>query len=38
MRGGYNIMHGRCNQKFMFCKDRGMDFGINSNYYNIKMK
>jgi len=28
-------MNIRCNQKFMFCKERGMDFSINNNYYII---
>jgi len=32
MRGGYNIKI-RCNQKFMFCKDRDIDFRINNIYY-----
>jgi len=27
MQGGYN-MYIRCNQKFMFCKDHGIDFGV----------
>jgi len=28
MHGGYNI-NIRCNQKFIFCKDRGMDLSVN---------
>jgi len=28
--GGY-AMNIRCSQKFMFCKDRGIDFSINNN-------
>jgi len=28
MRGGYYIMNVRCNQKFMFCKDRGIGFSV----------
>jgi len=36
MQGGYN-MNIICNQKFMFCKDRGIDFRINNNCY-IKIK
>jgi len=36
LHGGYN-MNIRCNQKFMFCKDRGIDFSINYGYY-IKIK
>jgi len=36
MHGGYN-MNIRCNQKLMFCKERGIDFSLNINYYiNIK--
>ena len=27
MRGGYNMIM-RCNLKFMFCEDRGIDFGV----------
>jgi len=27
MQGGYN-MNIRCNQKLVFCKDRGIDFGV----------
>jgi len=27
MQGGYN-MNLRCNQKFIFCKDRGIDFSV----------
>jgi len=38
MHGGYN-MNIRCDQKFIFCNDRGIDFGINNNYYTkIKIR
>jgi len=36
MRGGYNV-NTICSQKFMFNKDRFIDFSINYNYY-IKIK
>ena len=32
MQEGYN-MNIRCNQKFMFCKDRDIDFSENNNCY-----
>jgi len=35
MHGSYN-MNLKSNQKLMFCKDRGIVFNINNNYYILK--